>query len=186
MFMKSLLRAASISDVGVWNVVDYNPDVGSDHLEDNIFNMRDNATGLNLDFMSYAAYQKVGSDPVALLDPETLLRTSQKVFSTFFKHFSQHNVSQEYGGQVFQPVGRDLEIDPPVTTLLVEDAPWEPKPIPLAQLTPNGSVAPRFEDVVRNTSRTTTATTSTRVEVSASTPSRSGSESAFLSGSSSR
>jgi len=186
MFMKSLLRAASISDVGVWNVVDYNPDVGSDHLEDNIFNMRDNATGLNLDFMSYAAYQKVGSDPVALLDPETLLRTSQKVFSTFFKHFSQHNVSQEYGGQVFQPVGRDLEIDPPVTTLLVQDAPWEPKPIPLAQLTPNGSVAPRFEDVVRNTSRTITATTSTRVEVSASTPSRSGSESAFLSGSSSR
>ncbi|KAH3984651.1 hypothetical protein HBH98_160680 [Parastagonospora nodorum] len=164
-FMKSLLRAASISDVGVWNVVSYNPDVESDHLEDNIFNMRDNATGLNLDFMSYAAYQQVGSDPLALLDPERLLRTSQKVFSTFFKHFSQHNVSQEYGGQVFQPVGKDLKIDPPVTTLLVQDAPWEPKPIPLAQLTPNGSVAPRFEDVVRNTSQTTTATTSTRVEV---------------------
>jgi hypothetical protein len=47
-----------------------------DSIEDQVFNMRDNTTGLNLDFMSYAAYAQVGFNPTALLDPEILAKTS--------------------------------------------------------------------------------------------------------------
>jgi hypothetical protein len=121
-------------------------------MEDQAFNMRDNTTGLNLDFMSYAAYAQVGFNPTALLDPDTLARTSQKVFSTFFQHFVSNNVSHELGGYVYQPIGTKLSVNPPMEGMLV-------------QYTPDGSVAPKFEDIVRNTNETTTATISTRVEM---------------------
>ena len=114
--------------------------------------MRDNTTGLNLDFMSYAAYAQMGFDPTALLDPEVLASTSQKVFSTFFQHFVNSNLSRESGGYVYQPRGMQLKIN----------APMDDMPI---QYMPDGSIAPKFEDIVRNTSATTTAELSTQVEV---------------------
>jgi len=114
--------------------------------------MRDNTTGLNLDFMSYAAYAQVGFDPIALLDPEVLANTSQKVFSTFFQHFVNSNLSRESGGYVYQPRGMELKINSPMDDMPI-------------QYMPGGSIAPKFEDIVRNTSATTTAETSTQVEV---------------------
>jgi hypothetical protein len=150
--MKSLLNAAAPN-----NAMNPDPQVdityyGNDDLEDQAFNMRDNTTGLNLDFMSYAAYAQVGFNPTALLDPETLTRTSQKVFSTFFQHFISNNLSHELGGYVYQPIGTNLSVNPPA------------KGMPI-QHTPDGSVAPKFEDIFRNTNETTTATISTPVEV---------------------
>lgn len=153
--MKSLLNAAAVDSAGL-----YSPGKRrnkgrpplSDNLEDKVFNMRDNTTGLNLDFMSYAAYAQVGFDPTALLDPNILANTSQKVFSTFFQHFVSNNLSREYGGNVYQPRGMDLKVNPPMRNMPT-------------QYTPDGSVAPEFQDIVRNTNATTTATITTRVEV---------------------
>jgi hypothetical protein len=149
--MKSLLYAAASKNAG-----NLSPGVdilnGGDSMIDQVFNMRDNTTGLNLDFMSYAAYAQVGFNPTALLDPETLARTSQEVFSTFFQHFVSNNVSHELGGYVYQPIGTNLSVNPPMKDMLV-------------QYTPYGSVAPKFEDIVRNTNKTTTAKISTQVEV---------------------
>ena len=41
-----------------------------------------------MDFMSYSNYHRVNKDPSALLDPDVLLRHSEKTFQTFFKHFA--------------------------------------------------------------------------------------------------
>jgi hypothetical protein len=114
--------------------------------------MRDNTTGLDLDFMLYTAYAQVGFDPTALLDPETLAKTSQKVFSTFCQHFVSNNKSRELGGYVYQAIGTNLSVNAPMANML-------------KQYTPDGSVAPKFENIVRHTNATTTATISTRVEM---------------------
>jgi hypothetical protein len=149
--MKSLLQAASLATAGNMDSL-----AGSlplqDRLDDKVFNMMDNTTGLNLDFMSYAAYAQVGFNAEALLDAEILLRTSQKVFSTFFQHFVGNNMTHIDGGYVYQPLGLSLKTGPLVPNSTV-------------QLTPDGVVAPKFEDVSRNTSQTATVTLSTRVEV---------------------
>jgi hypothetical protein len=123
----------------------------NDQLDDEVFNMRDNMTGLNMDFMSYAAYAQVKLDPTALLDADVLLETSRKVFSTFFQHFVSNNVTREDGGYVYQPAGLHVDMTPPVRNN--------------TYYTPSGDIAPRFEDVHRHTSKTITATLSTRVEV---------------------
>lgn len=149
--MKSLLRAASLENLDNNEYKSFsNPIV--DNLKDKVFNMRDNTTGVNLDFMSYAAYAEVGYDPQALLDPETLLKTSEKVFSTFFRHFVNSNITQKDGGWVYQPVGSHLKVEPPIINM------------PTQRL-PSGAVAPKFEDISRNTSQTIAATLTTRVEV---------------------
>jgi hypothetical protein len=150
--MNSLLNTAAPKNVG-----NLEPGVsllyyGGDSIEDQVFNMRDNTTGLHLDFMFYAAYAQVGFDPTVLLDPEILAKTSQKVFSTFFQHFVSNNMSIELSGYVYQPIGMNLSVNPPTADMPI-------------QYTPNGSVAPKFEDIVRHTNETTTATISTRVKV---------------------
>jgi hypothetical protein len=152
-FMKSLLNAADVENaMHATDLMRYHGSPIEDNLLDKVFNMRDNTTGLNLDFMSYAAYAQVGFDPTALLDPETLAKTSQKVFSTFFQHFVSNNMSHEFGGYVYQPIGMNLSVNPPMRNMPT-------------QYTPDGSVAPKFEDIVRETNETTTATISTPVEV---------------------
>lgn len=149
--MKSLLRAACLE-----NVANDDPEFfgtpADDVLDDKVYNLRDNTTGVNLDFMSYAAYAEVGYDPQALLDPETLLKTSQKVFSAFFQHFVNNNITHKDGGWVYQPVGSHLKVEPPLINMPT-------------QRTPSGAVAPKFESISRNTNLTTAATLSTRVEV---------------------
>jgi hypothetical protein len=138
---------ASLEDPVYYNMMGI-----TDQADDKVFNLRDNTTGLNLDFMSYAAYTQVGFDPTALLDPDILFETSQKVFSTFFQHFVNNNITKNDGGWVYQPIGQELKVNQPMVNMPT-------------QYTPDGLVAPKFEDVVRNSSQTTTATISTRVEV---------------------
>ena len=151
--MKSLLNAANMLLVGSSSASKgtHGGPMG-DSLEDKVFNMRDNTTGLNLDFLSYATYARVDFDPIALLDPEILAKTSEKVFSTFFQHFVSNNLSRENGGNVYQPRGMGLKVNPPMHNMPT-------------QYTPEGSVAPKFQDIVRNTSATTTATITIRVEM---------------------
>lgn len=149
--MKSLLRAACLDQTGATEA--YHPaNAYNDRLDDRVFNMRDNTTGLNMDFMSYAAYAQIGFDPTAFLDANVLLKTSQKVLSTFFQHFVNNNVTYEDGGYAYQPAGLHVDMTPPVINAG-------------RQHTPKGDIAPRFEDVHRNTNKTTTAALSTRVEI---------------------
>jgi hypothetical protein len=132
--MESLLQAACLAMAGSSEIA--NPIEGfDDRLHDRVFNMRDNITGLNMDFMSYAAYAQVKFDPTALLDADVLMETSRKIFSTFFQHFVNNNVTRKDGGYVY------------------------------TYYTPRGDIAPRFEDVQRKTSKTITAILSTRVEI---------------------
>jgi len=109
--------------------------------------MRDSSTGLNVDFMSYAAYSRAAQDPIVLLDSNTLLRETEEVFSTFFQHYVSSNVSLETGGWGYQPIGSDLKVAPPV---------------------PSSASHPgsKFEDSpMRNTTRTVNATLYREVEV---------------------
>ncbi|KAI4605840.1 hypothetical protein J4E80_010373 [Alternaria sp. BMP 0032] len=155
LFVQWLLNAANIdgpSSKSPPRTYENSPRPNPQYSDGRAFNMRDNTTGLNLDFMSYAAYAQVGFDPTALLDPEVLARTSSTVFSTFFQHFVNSNLSRESGGYVYQPRGMELKIN----------APMDDMPI---QYMPDGSIAPKFEDIVRNTNATTTAELSTQVEV---------------------
>lgn len=52
------------------------------------FSIRDTDKGLNMDFMSYSNYFLAKQDATALLDPDTLLKQSEKTLQTFFKHFA--------------------------------------------------------------------------------------------------
>ncbi|KAJ8117434.1 hypothetical protein OPT61_g1379 [Boeremia exigua] len=152
-FMKSLLRAACLDMTGAFHLE--HPGIQyMDRLDDKVFNMRDNTTGLNTDFMSYAAYAQAKLDPTALLDADVLLNTSRKIFSTFFQHFVNNNVSAEQGGYAYQPAGLHDDMTPPFANFEG-----------ITRYTPKGDIAPRFQDVHRNTNKTVTATLSTRVEV---------------------
>jgi hypothetical protein len=148
--MKMLMRAAYL---GGGYQLEPDSTRHDDMRTDSVFNMRDNQSGLNLDFMSYASYVDTGKKPYALLDLDLLLQESQKIFSIFFQHYVDNNVSQEDGGWAYQPIGADLTVNPPMKGTRT-------------QLLPNGKFAPRFEDIhSRNTSRTVTATLTARVEV---------------------
>jgi hypothetical protein len=148
--MESLLQAACLAMAGSSEIA--NPIEGfDDRLHDRVFNMRDNITGLNMDFMSYAAYAQVKFDPTALLDADVLTETSRKIFSTFFQHFVNNNVTRKDGGYVYQPAGLQVHMNPPAGND--------------TYYTPRGDIAPRFEDVQRKTSKTITAILSTRVEI---------------------
>lgn len=54
--------------------------------------------------MSYSALALQNNDVEALLDPDTLFKTSNRVFSTFFQHFVADNVTAESGSYGFQPI----------------------------------------------------------------------------------
>jgi hypothetical protein len=61
-------------------------------------------------------------------------------------------MSSDLGGYVYQPIGMNLSVNPPMANMPI-------------QYTPDGSVAPKFEDIACHNNETTTATISTRVEV---------------------
>jgi hypothetical protein len=150
--MKSLLRAACLVMTGSMDLAHTIPD--NDRLDDKVYNMRDNTTGHNMDFMSYAAYSAVKLDPTALLNADVLFNTSRKVFSTFFQHFAHNNISPKNGGYVYQPAGLHVNMTPPMSNY--KDT---------KQYTPSGNIAPRFEDVSRNTNKSIPANMNTRVEI---------------------
>ena len=90
-----------------------NGDTTTENLNDMVFNVRDNRTGINMDYMSYASYLQVGKNPETLLDETALLEQTQKTFSLFFQHFASSGVSLETGGWVYQPIGSNLDSLPP-------------------------------------------------------------------------
>ncbi|KAJ4989425.1 hypothetical protein SVAN01_05150 [Stagonosporopsis vannaccii] len=150
LFIKTLLRAASLQYLGLELPAAIRPQPQETY--EKFFNMKDNTTGFNTDFMSYASYALAGSDPNALLEIETLIKNSQKVFTTFFQHYVSSSISLDTGGWAYQPIGSNLKVKEPV--------------VYIPQLLPNGNVAPKFEDVsLQNTSRTVSASLSTRVPV---------------------
>jgi hypothetical protein len=104
--------------------------------------------------MSYAAYTEVKLNPTALLDADVLLDTSRKIFSTFFQHFANNNVSLKDGGYVYQSAGLHDDMTSPMIN-------YKDRKV----YTPSGNIAPKFEDVHRNTNKTTPATLSMSVEV---------------------
>jgi hypothetical protein len=69
LFVKSLLRAASLGNVALVTPT-LNVARPPDRLTDKVLNMRDNTTGLNVDFISYALYARMGFDPIALRKPQ--------------------------------------------------------------------------------------------------------------------
>lgn len=89
-----------------------------ENLFDKTFNIRQ--TGVNTDFMSYAAVALQNNNIERLLDPDILYSTSSKVFGTFFQHFVSNNISTEHGSYGFQSVSATLPRDLPL--ILNEDS----------------------------------------------------------------
>ncbi|KAE8151048.1 hypothetical protein BDV25DRAFT_153274 [Aspergillus avenaceus] len=108
LFMTQMLTAANVKKlegatrVGGWTYED---------LSDNTFNIRDEANGLNMDFMTYSMYYMAGKDPKALLNLTTYERLASKTFTTFFQHFASNNISMETGGWAYQPINASLPSD---------------------------------------------------------------------------
>ncbi|KAJ1705681.1 hypothetical protein NYO67_12157 [Aspergillus flavus] len=123
LFMTQMLTAANVQKLyGASRLVGWTVEDTSDST----FNIRDEAHGLNMDFMSYSMYSLAGNDPAALLDPTVFSRLSSKTFSTFFQHFANSNISMKTGSWAYQPINASLPSDltPAVTdATLLEDAP---------------------------------------------------------------
>jgi hypothetical protein len=86
----------------------------------NTFNIRDEANGLNLNFMSYFMYSMAGEDPAALIDLTAFTRLASKTFTTFFQHFAGNNISLETGSWAYQSINASMSSDltPAVTVWL--------------------------------------------------------------------
>lgn len=106
-FMQAMLRASRLVSLDTGGVG--HGYTGSEQLSDNTFNIRNNRTGLNLDFMSYAMYIRAKRDSVALLDADVLREHTEKVFTTFFQHYVSSQLSLEEGGWAYQPIGANLD-----------------------------------------------------------------------------
>ncbi|KAI8939300.1 hypothetical protein NX059_003090 [Plenodomus lindquistii] len=79
-FLTQLIQAASI---------ERNSDpIFFENLQDERYNMRDKALGINMDFMSYSNYIQVGRDSRALLDSDTMWNVSRRTFQTFYQHYA--------------------------------------------------------------------------------------------------
>jgi hypothetical protein len=84
--LTQLLGASSISPFVQYQ--GYDQPFDFENLDDERFNIRDTRRGLNMDFMSYANLFKVKMNPLALLDPDTMLNHTQHTFQTFFQHYA--------------------------------------------------------------------------------------------------
>lgn len=82
-----------------------------ERLDDNTYNIRDRARGLNMDFMTYSMYMMANEDPGAILEPKTLETLAQKTFTTFFQHYVSNNLSTTAGGWAYQPINASLPPD---------------------------------------------------------------------------
>ncbi|KAF2465767.1 uncharacterized protein BDR25DRAFT_161827, partial [Lindgomyces ingoldianus] len=98
LFLSSLLGAGDM-----YNFQDSTMAIRNERFSDSVFNIRANGSGLNTDFMSYAAYAQAGKDAQAMLDPETFLKGTQRAFSTFFQYYVSTDTNLVEGGWAFQP-----------------------------------------------------------------------------------
>lgn len=152
LFMNSFLRASRLTHLST-SGSNHGPAINED-LGDGVFNIRDNVTGLTLDFMSYAAYVQAGQDSKALLDLDYMLASTQKIFTLFFQHYVSSTYSLQTGGWAYQPIGAN------------QDGLGAPANGTFPQFNPDGTRAKKVSELpAQNTNRTATATMSTRVEV---------------------
>ncbi|KAE8162573.1 hypothetical protein BDV40DRAFT_312370 [Aspergillus tamarii] len=108
LFMTQMLTAANVQNIiGPSRILGFI----TEDTTDNTFNIRDEARGLNLDFMSYSMYSLAGEDPAALLEPTVFSSLSSKTFSTFFQHFANSNLTMTRGSWVYQPINASLPSD---------------------------------------------------------------------------
>lgn len=124
-------------------------------LNDNTYNIRDDLSGLNMDFMSYAMYSMAGKNPQTLLDPTTYATLAGKTFTTFFQHFVSNDVSLETGGWGYQKINASL---PSTLGPVIE---LENGFLP-------GTTASKYQDImhpISHTNRTVSATITQRVEL---------------------
>ncbi|PVI08697.1 hypothetical protein DM02DRAFT_9443 [Periconia macrospinosa] len=113
-------------------------------LKDNVFNIRDNYTGLNLDFMSYASYIQANKDAASLLDANVLRQQTEHTFTTFFQHFVSSDVSLQSGGWAYQPIGANLDgLGKPRDTTPPQIAPNGEPAVPVSKL-PTRDTEPHF------------------------------------------
>lgn len=105
-FLAALIGASDISALSATARSGYQD---TESLDDQTFNIR--KPGLNLDYMSYSMLSLVEFDPTALLNPTTMERTAQQVFSTFFQHFASSSVTTTQGGWAFQKLDERLPAD---------------------------------------------------------------------------
>ncbi|KAL5393093.1 hypothetical protein PMIN06_001716 [Paraphaeosphaeria minitans] len=151
LFMNSLLRASRLQSLAN-SGANHGPPLGGD-TADMVFNIQDNVTGLNLDFMSYAAYVQADRDPKALLDLNYMLESTQRIFTLFFQHYVSSTYSLKTGGWAYQPIGANQD---------GLGAANETFP----QFNPDGTRAKEVSELpAEHTNRTASATMSTRVEV---------------------
>lgn len=149
--MNSLLKASRLGNL---KNIDTHSFRDNEILTDNVFNIRNNVTGLTLDFMSYAAYVKAGRNPEAFLDKDFMIQSTKDMFTMFFQHYVSSTVSLKTGGWAYQPIGANLnELGAVVNGSF-------------PQFNPDGTPAKKLDQLpAQNTNRTGTATMSTRVEV---------------------
>ncbi|KAJ4294300.1 hypothetical protein N0V90_007990 [Kalmusia sp. IMI 367209] len=152
LFMNSLLRASRLEALSSSGVAHGPKTFEKTYL--NVFNIRNNVTGLTLDFMSYAAYVQENRNSEALLDKDILTKRTQEIFTTFFQHYVSSNNSLTSGGWAYQPIGTNLkDLGAPVNGTYT-------------QYNPDGTRAPKYSELpAQNTQRVADATMSTRVEV---------------------
>jgi hypothetical protein len=152
LFINSLLRASRLGNLGN-SGANHGPSING-KLDDNVFNIADNVTGLNLDFMSYAAYVQADRNPEALLDLEYMLESTQKIFTLFFQHYVSSTYSLKTGGWAYQPIGDTADdLGAAVNGTF-------------PQFNPDGTRAKKVSELpAQNTNRTASATMSTRVQV---------------------
>ncbi|KAI0437070.1 hypothetical protein F4803DRAFT_540245 [Xylaria telfairii] len=81
----------------------------AERLDEQTFNFRE--TGLNVDYMTWAMLSLVNNSHGALLDTETLKKSAQRTFSTFFQHFVNNRVNITTGGYLYQSPEEKLPAD---------------------------------------------------------------------------
>lgn len=108
LFMTALLGAANIANFEVNGRSAYQG-IFHENLHDQAFNMR--GPGLNVDYMSYAMLSLVNGSHDALLDPNVLESTAQRVFEVMFQHFAHGDLDMKTGGNVYQNSSETLPVD---------------------------------------------------------------------------
>jgi hypothetical protein len=106
LFISQLLTAAHIVRPLTWSSwLAFNHSIEDLTIER--FNIRDTDAGLNMDFMSYAAFHLAQKNPTTLLNATTLLAHSETTLQTFFKHFATRG-KWKHGGRDKSTVYEDF------------------------------------------------------------------------------
>lgn len=82
-----------------------NTETGPESLSDNVYNIREQGLGLNMDLMTYSMFTLGDKDSHALLNYTTLTRLTNQTFQTFFQHFANNKLSTTEDSWVYQKLG---------------------------------------------------------------------------------